>query len=422
MQDFGSLIDLDRKTVSPKVFVDEEVYRAEQTQIFAHCWLYVAHETQLAKPNDFITTFMGEEPVMVVRDEDRRIRVFINSCRHRGSRICRVDHGNTRLFVCPYHGWSYDSKGKLRGVPQLESAYHNELNRDDWGLIEVPRVEIFRGLVFANFDSKAITLDEYLGDFRWYLDLVLNRAKNGMTCMPGVHRWQLGGNWKLAAEQFLGDNYHTSTLHRSMLMIGLGPTDGDFRGNAPWEKDFEVKCANGHGWINFDVPSPPMPPIQEAFFAQVREEAKETLNSEQQKLVNNVQVGTVFPNMSIISFLGFTSIRVWHPAGTHKMNAWAYGLVEKDAPPEVAEIVRKTQVLTFSPSGIYEQDDGVVWQSAVESMGGVVRRNYPLNYQQGAGHGRTMPNKPGLIHPPSTEIGVFGFYEFWREVMTRGTP
>ena len=126
--------------------------------------------------------------------------------------------------------------------------------------------------------------------------------------------------------------------------------------------------------------------------------------------------------MSIISFLGFTSIRVWHPAGTHKMNAWAYGLVEKDAPPEVAEIVRKTQVLTFSPSGIYEQDDGVVWQSAVESMGGVVRRNYPLNYQQGAGHGRTMPNKPGLIHPPSTEIGVFGFYEFWREVMTRGTP
>ena len=93
--------------------------------------------------------------------------------------------------------------------------------------------------------------------------------------------------------------------------------------------------------------------------------------------------------------------------------------MEKDAPEEVEDIVRKTQVLTFSPSGIYEQDDGVVWQSTVEALDGVVRRNYPLNYQQGAGHGKVMADKPGLIHPPSTEIGVFGFYEFWRDMMTR---
>jgi phenylpropionate dioxygenase-like ring-hydroxylating dioxygenase large terminal subunit len=419
MEDFGALVDLDRKTVSPRVFVDEAVYRAEQTQIFTHCWLYVAHATQLPNPRDFLTTYMGEEPVIVVRGEDGKIRVFINSCRHRGSRVCRVDHGNNALFVCPYHGWSYDTKGQLRGVPQMDSAYHGELDKSQWGLVEVPRVEIFRDLVFANFDANAITLDDYLGDFRWYLDLVLNRSVNGMTCMPGTHRWRLGGNWKLAAEQFLGDNYHTSTLHRSMLMIGLGPTDGDFRGDSPWEKDFEVKCANGHGWINFDIPAPPMPPAAAAFFARVREESKQTLNPEQQKLVHHAQVGTVFPNFSILSFLGFTSIRVWQPMGTRQMHAWAWGLIEKDAPPEVVDFVRQTQVLTFSPSGIYEQDDGIVWQSAVDAMGGVVRRNHPLNYQQGAGHGRLMDNKPGLIHPPSTEIGVFGFYEFWRDMMTR---
>jgi len=146
------------------------------------------------------------------------------------------------------------------------------------------------------------------------------------------------------------------------------------------------------------------------------------LSPEQQKLLYHAQVGTVFPNFSILSFLGFTTIRVWQPMGTKEMHAWAYALVERDAPPEVTELIRKMQVLTFSPSGIYEQDDGVAWQSAVEAMGGVVRRNYPLNYQQGAGHGRTMSNKPGLIHPPSTEIGVFGFYENWREVMSREFP
>jgi 3-phenylpropionate/trans-cinnamate dioxygenase alpha subunit len=419
MNNYADLIDLDKQTVSPKVFVDEDIYRAEQTRIFARCWLFVAHETQLPNPRDFTTTYMGEEPVIVVRGEDGRIRVFVNSCRHRAARVCRVDHGNSAMFTCPYHGWSYDCKGRLRGVPQFETAYYGELDRNQWGLIEVPRVESFRGLIFANFDADAVSLDDYLGDFRWYLDLVLNRSRNGMTCLPGVHRWRLGGNWKLAAEQFLGDNYHTSTLHRSMLLIGLGPTDGDFRGNAPWEKDFEVKCANGHGWINFDIPAPPLPPAQEAFMARVREEARETLNPEQQKLLYHAQVGTVFPNFSILSFLGFTTIRVWQPMGTKEMHAWAYALVEKDAPPEVTDLIRKMQVLTFSPSGIYEQDDGVAWQSAIEAMGGAVRRNYPLNYQQGAGHGRTMTNKPGLIHPPSTEIGVFGFYENWREVMSR---
>ena len=96
-------------------------------------------------------------------------------CRHRGPRVCRTDPGHNALFVCPYHGWSYDCKGQLRGVPQHDTAYHGELNKADWGLIEVPRVEVFRGLVFANFDPECITLEDYLGDFRWYLDLVLNR-------------------------------------------------------------------------------------------------------------------------------------------------------------------------------------------------------------------------------------------------------
>ena len=164
-------------------------------------------------------------------------------------------------------------RAKLRGVPQLENAYHNELNRDEWGLIEVPRVENFRGLLFANFDREAGTLADYLGDMAWYLDLVLNRSLHGTVAMPGCHRWRLGGNWKLAAEQFTGDNYHTDALHRSMAQIGLGP-QGGFRGNNPWERDFEVNCGNGHGWINFDVDEGGLPPIQAEYFARLREEAR----------------------------------------------------------------------------------------------------------------------------------------------------
>ncbi len=418
MTDFASLVDLDRCTVSPRVFNDQDVYEVELEKIFTRTWLFVGHESQIPEPNDYLTTFMGAEPVLLTRDASGSIRVLLNSCRHRGMRVCRRDHGNAKLFNCPYHGWAYDTGGKLRGVPQLEESYYNELNRDEWGLIEIPRVESFRGLIFANFDAEGESLEEYLGDMAWYLDLIVNRSKNGMIAFPGCHRWRLGGNWKLAAEQFGGDNYHAGALHRSMVEIGLG-TQGDFRGKNPWISDFEVKCGNGHGFINFDIDSGEAPPIQAAFFEQIRREAVETLTPEQAKLVLSVQVGTVFPNLSIISFIGFTSVRVWHPCGPKEIRVHSYGLVEHDAPPEVKEITRKMLGLTFSSSGIYEQDDGVAWGDIAEFQGGPVRRKYPFNYQMGRGHGKRMDDKPGLIHPPSTEIGVFGLYEKWREMMAR---
>ncbi len=418
MTDYSHLVDLENNTVSPLAFSDEDVYRVEQEKVFGRCWLFVGHESQLEQPGDFVSTFMGEEPVILLRDRNGEIRAFLNSCRHRGVKICRVDTGRAKVFTCPYHGWSYDTEGNLVGVPQLRTAYHDELDKSKWGLIEVPRVESHAGLVFACFDAEAQSLSDYLGEMKWYLDMILRRSKAGTIVTPGVHRWRLGGNWKLAAEQFGGDNYHTGALHRSMVQIGLGP-EGDYRGDHPWERDFEVKCDHGHGWINFDVPMGEVPPVQEKFMARIQEEANETLSPEQASLINTVQVGTIFPNFSILGFLGFTTIRAWHPRGPRAMDVWSYALIERDAPPEVLEITRKMQVLTFGPSGIFEQDDGCVWGEAVDVMGGVQRRNHPLNYQMGAGHGKRMPGRPGLVHPPSTELPVFGLHEYWRELMGR---
>jgi hypothetical protein len=153
----------------------------------------------------------------------------------------------------------------------------------------------------------------------------------------------------------------------------------------------------------------------------VRAEARQRLQPAQSALIGCTHVGTIFPNCSVISFAGFSSVRLWHPRGPRHMEVWSWGLVERDAPPAVVELARKMQILTFSPSGIFEQDDGEMWGESVEAMGGVYRRRFPLNYQMGAGHGRRDPEKPGLIHPPSTEISVFGFYERWRALMSDGT-
>ena len=122
MTDWSHLIDLEKCTVSLRVFVDEEVYRDEQERVFGRCWLYLAHESQLPNPGDFVTHYMGEESVLVCRTASGKSRVCLNSCRHRGARMCRLDAGNAKAFTCPYHGWTYDNQGRLIGVPQFKEA------------------------------------------------------------------------------------------------------------------------------------------------------------------------------------------------------------------------------------------------------------------------------------------------------------
>ena len=78
MTKWGELVDLVQRTVRPRAFTDPEVYREEQEHIFARCWLFVAHESQISKPGDFITNHMGDESVIICRDGDGRVRVLIN--------------------------------------------------------------------------------------------------------------------------------------------------------------------------------------------------------------------------------------------------------------------------------------------------------------------------------------------------------
>ena len=141
--DVKTLVDAENGLVSRRIFIEPEIYQQELEQIFARCWLYLCHDSQIPLPGDFYTTYMGEDPVLVVRGTDGRIRAFLNVCRHRGNRLCRAEDGNAASFSCAYHGWTYGNDGRLIGVPSLKEAYHGELDRERWGLLPVAQLDTY---------------------------------------------------------------------------------------------------------------------------------------------------------------------------------------------------------------------------------------------------------------------------------------
>lgn len=136
----GKLLDLENGLVARRIFSDLEIYKEEMQRVFHRCWLFLGHDSMVPRPGDFITTYMGDDPVIVWRDPRGQVHAFLNNCPHRGNKLCLYDRGRAVSFSCSYHGWTFASDGKLTGVPFLQEAYHGQLDVDCWGLIEVPKV------------------------------------------------------------------------------------------------------------------------------------------------------------------------------------------------------------------------------------------------------------------------------------------
>jgi phenylpropionate dioxygenase-like ring-hydroxylating dioxygenase large terminal subunit len=120
---YNAMVKLREGKISREIFSDKDIYQDELEKVFTRAWLFVGHESQVPNPGDFFTSRMGAESVILARDKKKKVHVFLNSCRHRGMKVCQYDHGNTQLFTCPYHSWSYTTDGKLFGVPQFKQLY-----------------------------------------------------------------------------------------------------------------------------------------------------------------------------------------------------------------------------------------------------------------------------------------------------------
>src|SRR6266478_9459588 len=205
------------------IYSDPEIYAREQERIFCGpSWNYVALEAELPRSGDFKRTFIGEKPVVVVRDQQGSINVVENRCAHRGVQFCQRHLGNAVEFMCPYHQWTYDLKGNLIGVPFKrgvagKGGMPRSFNQADHGLTRL-NVTTHRGVVFASYSDETEPLAEYLGpEILREFEATFDGRKLKVL---GHYRHSLPGNWKLYHEN-LKDPYHATLLHTFLVTFGL---------------------------------------------------------------------------------------------------------------------------------------------------------------------------------------------------------
>jgi phenylpropionate dioxygenase-like ring-hydroxylating dioxygenase large terminal subunit len=213
MIDYKALVQDDR--IHASLYTDPRIFADEMERIFHRGWVFVGHDTEIPRPGDYVTRHIGTEPVIMVRGGDGSVSVLINRCRHRGTMVCQAERGSVRTLTCPYHGWTYDLRGELLGVP-YPGGYAG-FDKSANGLARAARVSAYRGFVFASLSAEGISLGEHLGSATKLIDRSCDLSPAGeIELTAGWVKHRCAANWTRLPEND-SDGYHLGFVHRALF-------------------------------------------------------------------------------------------------------------------------------------------------------------------------------------------------------------
>jgi benzoate/toluate 1,2-dioxygenase alpha subunit len=312
--------------------------------------VYLAHESQVPEPNDYLTGHIGQQPVILARDCDGDLVVLLNRCMHRGATVCRARSGNGARFRCFYHGWTYKNTGELVGVADRR-GYSATFDLGNISLRRV-RVQSYKGFVFATLDPSVCSLEEHLGKAASYLDAIVAKHPSGIKVASGRTEYGFAGNYKLQLENAL-DFYHVPTTHKSFLDImkekGIDLRPGNYRAMEP---DNALWLGDGHGTVvsrAWEGEGHACPDALDELIKRFGPDGGRLAAGIHQHLL-------LFPNVVILEHPG-PQIRVVRPLAVNRTEVRGYAFFSE----EVDDTTRQRQLRAyesfFGPAGMGTPDD-----------------------------------------------------------------
>jgi len=420
------LVEDDR--VHRDVYTDPEIFSLELERLWSRAWIYVGHASQVPETGDFLTVDLAAKPVVMVRQADGGIRVLLNRCAHKGTKVVYAPSGNAgKTFRCPYHAWTYRLDGSLVMIPLKDGYAGTRLEETDSprGLGVVKNVEVYRGFVFARLAERGLGFREFFGEALSSIDFLADRSPEGeLEITGGSLRYLHDCNWKMFVEN-LNDSMHPMIAHASSagtakrLWEGRG-ADGPkpmaveqfvpFVNGYQFFDEMGIKVyPHGHGFsgVNFSIHSA-YSPIREYEEAMHRTYGEERA----QEILGTVRHNTVYyPSLTIKGAI--QSIRVARPLAADRTLIESFTFRLKGAPEAMLARTVMYNRLINSPMSVVGHDDLHCYRSIQEGLAAPGNEWVSL-------HRNFDPRElaaPELVANGTSEISMRNQFRAWRELM-----
>jgi phenylpropionate dioxygenase-like ring-hydroxylating dioxygenase large terminal subunit len=409
--DYKALVQDDR--IHASLYTDPRVFADEIERIFHRGWVFVGHDTEIPRPGDYVTRHVGSEPVIMVRGNDGSLSVLINRCRHRGTMVCQAERGSARTLTCPYHGWTYDLRGELLGVP-YPGGYAG-FDKSAYGLASAARVSTYRGFVFASLSTDGISLREHLGSATKLIDRSCDLSPMGeIELTAGWVKHRCAANWKMLPEND-SDGYHLGFVHRAMFQT----IRSQYQRVVGDEKTIKAVVRDwGNGHIEIDW-SPGYEGLFEWFGGasgavvagyMAALERRDGPEAARRRFREGPAHALIFPNL----FLGETNIAIVQPVGVEECVHWHTPMFLSGVPEFNGRLLRMAEA-GMGPASFLMPDDLIV---AGRNQLGLHAHTAPwlllgrgLNRETVDAEGRTVSHV-------TDETTNRGFWRHYRTVMT----